>query len=523
MNPLTTTRRRFLALATAAAAWAIGRTSAQTADPHPPGGSDTPPPRGGGGGRRQHRAVDYVVPADLSRFAALSIVLGRVTDRSITLSALSKAAAQGFYEYGSGAGDYSQRSEVFSLAPSVPQETEIKGLSPSTEYHYRLRLRDPGVKDYSAGPEGSFHTQRARGEAFTFAIQGDSHPERPNMSDAALYARTLVQVAASRPDFHICMGDDFSVDTLHTVNAETVAQRYALQRPFLGIVGESSPVYLLNGNHEQASLFNFRQSDIRHSVAVWAQTARNRLFPTIAPDGFYTGNQEPLASIGALKDYYAWEWGDALFVVLDNYWHSPAQVDSPLFGDDGGHGKGADKKNHDGWATTLGDAQYEWFKATLERSTARYKFVFAHHVLGTGRGGVEWSDSFEWGGRNRRGEWEFAQKRPNWTMPIHPLMVKHGVTIFFQGHDHLFVTQERDGIIYQEVPMPADPGYQAYNEEHYRTGTKLPNSGHLRVSVSTPQVKVDYVRTYLPKDERPGAMSGQVAHSYTVLPKHRDA
>ena len=44
-----------------------------------------------------------------------------------------------------------------------------------------------------------------------------------------------------------------------------------------------------------------------------------------------------------------------------------------------------------GGGFTLGDAQYHWFKRTLEQSKAKYKFVFAHHVLGTGRGGIdEW-------------------------------------------------------------------------------------------------------------------------------------
>ena len=51
-------------------------------------------------------------------------------------------------------------------------------------------------------------------------------------------------------------------------------------------------------------------------------------------------------------------------------------------------------------------------------------------------------------------------------------MAKHGVTIFFQGHDHLYALQERDGIVYQEVPMPADQGYVAYNEDRYQSGVK---------------------------------------------------
>jgi len=339
------------------------------------------------------------------------------------------------------------------------------------------------------------------------------------MSDPKLYARTLLHAASSQPDFYICMGDDFSVEKLRTVTAETLTQPYLLQRPFLGLVAQSAPIFLLNGNHEQASLFNFSQTDVRHQVAVGVQNVRNRFFPVPGPDAFYTGNTEPLKSIGLLKDYYAWSWGDALFVVLDNYWHSPALVDTAFQGGEDG------KKGHDGhadrdwWGITMGDAQYHWFKRTLEQSKARYKFVFAHHVLGTSRGGIEQSEMYEWGGKNKRGDSEFSQRRPGWELPVHQLMVKHGVTIFFQGHDHLFARQERDGIIYQEVPMPADQGYVAYNEEHYQSGVKLPNSGYLNVSVSPEQVKVDYIRCYLQKDETNQRKTGEVAYSYTIGPK----
>ena len=240
-----------------------------------------------------------------------------------------------------------------------------------------------------------------------------------------------------------------------------------------------------------------------------------------APDAFYTGDAEPLKSIGLLKDYYAWTWGDALFIVLDNYWHCPSLVDNPLRPDPAA-GPG---KTRDWWELTLGDAQYNWFKKTLEQSKDKYKykFVFAHHVLGSGRGGIENSDLFEWGGRNRRGDWEFPQKRPNWDLPIHQLMVKHNVTIFFQGHDHLYARQERDGIVYQELPMPADQGYVAYNIDRYVSGVKLPNSGYLRVTVSSAEVKVDYVRCYLPKDETDQHKTDEIAHSYTIKAKPNHA
>ena len=84
-----------------------------------------------------------------------------------------------------------------------------------------------------------------------------------------------------------------------------------------------------------------------------------------------------LPGIGPLRDYYAWTWGDALFVTIDPYWHSPVPVDNGVTGVN---------KVTDLWQVTMGDVQYQWLKQVLESSRARYKFVFEHHVLGTGRG-----------------------------------------------------------------------------------------------------------------------------------------
>ena len=511
---LFTNRRKFLGILASTLAWFLVSALAQTNE------SGRPKRRGPGGGRRRS-AEDYVLPPELAAFSLLSLVLGRVSDRSVTVSALAKEPMEGYFEYGTVSGNYAHKTSPLNLSAGKPVEQIFDNLQPNTEYFYRLQCRKPGEAAFHARPACRFHTQRPAGSTFMFAIQGDSHPERPQMSDPDLYARTLLNAASGKPDFYICMGDDFSVAPIWEVNADTVGERYTLQRPFLGLVAQSAPIFLLNGNHEQASLFNFNQTDVRHEVAVLAQNARNHYYPTAASDGFYTGDTAPLKSIGLLKDYYAWTWGDALFVVLDNYWQSPAQVDSGFHEEEAGGGKNghAGNKNRDWWGLTLGDAQYQWFKRTLEQSKARYKFVFAHHVLGSGRGGIDECDLYEWGGRNKRGDWEFAQRRPGWELPIHQLMVKHGVTVFFQGHDHLFCRQERDGIVYQEVPMPADQGYVAYNEDRYQSGVKLPNSGYLRVIVSPEQVKVDYVRCYLPKDETGQRKTGEVAHSYMVKPK----
>jgi hypothetical protein len=494
------------------------------------------------------------LPDELADYRWLSLVLGRVTGESATVSTFPLESIEGYFEYGTTAGQYDQRTPLRSFPAGRVAEIALNGLQADTCYYYRLQYRKPGTVAFTPRPGCQFHTARAAGSTFTFAIQGDSHPERPQMSHPELYARTLQLAAASRPDFHICMGDDFSVDTISSVTWPAVAERYTLQRPFLGLVGQSGPVFLLNGNHEQASRFNYDQTDERHQVAVMAQAARNYYFPTPNAGGFYSGDSLSLPGIGTLKDYCAWTWGDALFVILDNYWQSPAQVDSGFHerppggggGGGGGQGGGGKRKGdrlqgfagggggqrnkgagagagghgrNDFWDLTMGDAQYHWFKRTLEQSRAKYKFVFAHHVLGTGRGGVDVCDLYEWGGRNRRGDWEFAERRPGWELPVHQLMVKHGVSVFFQGHDHLFCRQERDGLVYQEVPMPADHGYQTYNEDRYASGVKLPNSGYLRVTVAPEQARVEYLRSYLPGTGEGAGRHGELAHSYVVQPR----
>lgn len=463
-------------------------------------------PRKGRGGNR-----DPELPAELAAMGELSIVLGRVTDASATLSLLGKSKQELTIQL-KAAHDNAPAPKRLTLSPGEPSEVTFDHLSANTTYHYAIMAGQKVLR------EGQFVTQRAAGSSFAFTIQGDSHPERPQMFDAALYAHTLQSIAAEQPDFHVCMGDDFSIAKLPQLSAESVASRYALQRPFLGIVGQSAPIFLVNGNHEQASLYNYNQPGEAHNAAVWAQLARNKFFPVPAPDRFFGGDAQPLEGIGPLRDYCSWTWGDALFVILDNYWHSPVCVDTQLKEDDLRRAGNDDRKNRDYWSVTIGDEQYAWFEKTLETSRAKYKFVFAHHVLGTMRGGVERARSFEWGGQSR-GQGDFKSRRPKWDLPIHQLMVKHGVNIFFQGHDHLYAQQELDGVIYQTVPIPADSSYSIYNDDRYTVGVKHPNSGYLRIHVSPKEAVVEYVRSFLPADVNDDRRQGAVAHRYVVQPK----
>ena len=464
-----------------------------------------------------------------------NIILGRPTAGSVVVHALADDGSVVFAEYGEASGRLSSRTGNIESSPDGTAVVNIDGLEADTRYFYRLSYRDPEEAEFRQGEEHTFHTQRPAGATFSFGVQGDSHPERRNnMYSPDLYALTMERVASDRPDLYFMLGDDFSISgqlpnffqgDRSTLTQSFVDDVYINQRRFLGLMAKSTALFPVNGNHEEA-----RRSLLGtplHDVAIFAGRARNRYFPVPTPDEFYSGNPEPVPGIGLLGDYFAFEWGDALFVSLDPYWHS-TRVTEGIGGM--GAGMGSDppreeivdewnaltRPNGNLWDATIGDAQYEWLKTTLEESNAEYKFVFTHHVLGTGRGGIERATKYEWGGYTNDGEWEFDTQRPNWELPIHQLMVENGVTIFFQAHDHIFVHQELDGIVYQSVPNPADDTYTGRNKNAYLSGDILDSSGYLNVTVSPEDVKVDYIRSYLPKDEVEGRKHGDVDYSYTV-------
>lgn len=157
-------------------------------------------------------------------------------------------------------------------------------------------------------------TQRAAGGTFTFGLQGDSHPERVNKQfDADLYVRTLLSAASDQPDFYLTIGDDFSVDALKTVNPQTVAAQYLNQRNWGWLGGRACVPG--DGNHVAICWRTLTARPITSRCG-----RRPHATPTIRsprPMRSTPGDVEPVEFIGQLRDYYAFTWGDALFVVID--------------------------------------------------------------------------------------------------------------------------------------------------------------------------------------------------------------
>jgi uncharacterized protein (TIGR03437 family) len=104
-------------------------------------------------------------------------------------------------------------------------------------------------------------------------------------------------------------------------------------------------------------------------------------------------------------------------------------------------------------------------------------------------------------------------------MPIHQLLVANNVTAFFHGHDHIYVRQELDGILYQEGPQPSARNASVGNRAatyNYTHGTVVDGVGYIRVRVSPSEVRTEFIRTWTPVAETGGRKNGEVADSHTI-------
>lgn len=472
----------------------ISPTSAMANDPTQttvdklPRNSKTPSPGEVGRGQNQGiNAGQYITFDDIPDHA-MDVILGRPTGDSITISLMATESQVASISYGESSGKYLFQTTSIDLEAGIPQNIELTDLQPDTQYYYSIN-----------GAENTFHTARLVGSTFVFTIQADSHLD--TNTDTQVYLQTLANEAADHPDFVIDLGDTFMTEKFSSYSA--AEPQYLAQRYYFGQVAQSAPLFLVLGNHDGEGA---PRGNAGLDASLWAAGMRTRYFPNPIPDDFYSSNEVADPSVGYLQDYYAWEWGDALFVVLDPYWFTPSI-----------------KGEYDPWDSTLGEVQYQWLKTTLENSNAAWKFVFIHQLIGgvdqNARGGVKVAGLCEWGGNNPDGTYGFTEHRPGWDMPIHQLLVANNVTAVFHGHDHLFVREELDGIIYQAVPQPGV--IQANNinsaaDYGYTNGDILGSPGHLRVMVGPDQVTVDYVRSYMPDDERTGQINGQVDFSYTI-------
>lgn len=431
-----------------------------------------------------------------------TIVLGKPTDTSITANIIPGQDWEVVLQYGVKSQNPLSFTEPHKSQNGQPIVIDINGLKPSTQYFYKMGYRTNNNQAYQMGQEHKFYTARNSGESFVFAVQSDTHFDINNND---LYKVTAKNILSSNPDFIIDLGDKLMSGN-YAKNYVKTQEAYKKPRYYMSLVGNSAPVYLVNGNHDGENGWLSKQSP--DNITIWATQVRKLLFPNPYPNYFYGGDSIADPNVGLRGSYFSWQWGDALFIVLDSLWNTKESSGT--------------NNNDDIWAMTIGNEQYKWLKQTLETSSSKYKFVFTHHILGsTMHGGIYWSQFGEWGGNNLDGGWNFEAQRPGWSKTIRKLLEDNKVSIIFQGHDHVFGKEDLNGVVYQEVPQPNSLYGQSWVDREFTyAGTTLPSSGYVRVSVGPAETKVDYVKSNTPSQETKKQRNADITYSYKIYPSY---
>ncbi len=473
-----------------------GGQGGQARDGGRQGGQEGGQSRGGerpGGLLQQMTAFHTEVPPH-----DFDVLLGAATDRSVVASIQAWKPGSFSIEYGKASGGARSTTPAVQVESGKVAAIQITGLEPGTEYTYRVK---PAAGDPDAMHR--FRTRPAPGTPFCFTIQADSHLDA-NM-DPRIYERSLANALEDRPDFHVDLGDTFMTDKRGR-EFERSAPQYDAQRWWLSRLCADAPLFMVLGNHDGEKGTSGTNAD---DIGPWSYRMRTERFPPPVPgQGGVTGRTDMRE--GRTANYYAFEWGDALVVVLDPFSFTTQRGRGGRGGGGrggeggGGRDQGPLPADDSGWSFTLGREQYDWLADTLARSKAKHKFVFTHHLVGgvggtEARGGVESARFFEWGGRNADGSEGFKERRAGWAMPIHELLVQHGVSAVFHGHDHLYVHSEKDGVTYQCVPQPGNAlgGTRSAETYGYASGQVLGSPGHVRVKVTPTKATVDFVRSSL--------------------------
>jgi len=358
-------------------------------------------------------------------------------------------------------------------------EWTFHSLSPGTTYEYRVVAGDQvELLELAAGRAT---TQRPPGQPFTFSLITDSHiPPRSyvplGLNTQDTQESTLLsiaqEIASDSPDFMLNLGDmlDFHMFGFNDPPPDAGWTRFAYlnYRRLFGETLAVAPHYAVIGNWDG-------ENGCNGETAIERSRSQRLLYvPGPRPDTYPEGGN-------ANEDYYAFTWGDALFVVLNVMTYTS-----------GCHYLSYDPGVADDW--TLGDAQLAWLRQTMQNATSKWRFLLIHHVVGGAAGDAANSAYGRGGGQAARvGE----------QAVVHDLMLQHGFQIFFYGHDHVFTDMVVDGIHYTLPGSAGAPWKFTTTETGY--ATYWPDSGRARVHVSPEAVRVDFL-----------AVGGAMLTSYTV-------
>ncbi|MBW2031669.1 MAG: metallophosphoesterase [Deltaproteobacteria bacterium] len=370
-----------------------------------------------------------------------------------------------------------QRTEEYYIDAFAPVDVTLEPLLGDSSYEYELYARENTEPHFRRVTRGIFRTQRRKPSPFSFALLSDAHIA-PFFRDRMEVLREVSHsIRTRKPEFAFMLGDNIQTFTSHggpMTEPRFGPILYSALRHALGELPSSVPVYKVLGNWEGENGWHPDRE------RAWARKARMAWIPNPGPETYPEGASEH-------EDYYAFTWGDVLFIALNVTGYTPSD-----------HAMQSPGGRADSW--TLGKEQREWLHDRLSRSKAKWKLIFIHHTVG-GNAGDDVNSRYGRGGGRAAQIGEQAL--------IHRWMGEFGVQVLFYGHDHVFTDIPVDGIHYVCVGSAGAPwkfpesvtGYKRY----------WTPSGYTLVDVRDDRLKVSFVK--------PDVLNpvGEVLHSFEIV------
>mgnify|MGYP000362316844 CR=1 FL=1 len=146
-----------------------------------------------------------------------TIILGRPTDKSVTISILFDLNVDYYIEYGTNSGVYGKTTTNFVAKANVPDEIDLTGLNANTKYYYRVQYKSNSVSNFKVSSEYYFNTQRSINTVFTFTVESDEHLY-DKKGIRSMYQISLNNQALDKPDFMLSLGDIFLYNSSNQIH-----------------------------------------------------------------------------------------------------------------------------------------------------------------------------------------------------------------------------------------------------------------------------------------------------------------
>ncbi|MBU1245422.1 MAG: metallophosphoesterase [Nanoarchaeota archaeon] len=382
-------------------------------------------------------------------FTSLDL-LGRPTENSITINLINGPdPISAYIEYGILPGNYTNSTEVQNINPNELLEFDIENLNENTQYYYILKAKLQSETEYSSSIEKTFRTKR--NGPFSFTLFTDSHIDL-GFPDNAIRLSTIIEGMSlnDNSDLSFFLGDNIQIATNGSsiiTNESEAIQEYEIFRNALTSL--NIPAFFTVGNWEGEPGWE-AQEDVEVAINLRKKYFSNPLDTTYSESG------------SANEDYYAFTWGNALFIVLNVMSYTETDPFS----------------NHTDETWTLGETQLNWLNSTLQNATEPWKFIMIHHTVGG------YWPTWIWQGYGRGGGMAAYSGEQ---AIVHQMMQDYGVQAFFHGHDHLFTDIVVDKVHYIEAGNAGYPLSFSWPYDYAFTGY-----GRTRVDVISDEITKFY-------------------------------